>query len=113
MALKDVAIQFESGRITVSPDPVRVDWRSEDGVRWELSSSDGGAVLEEIVFKQHRKGPPFARVAQHPSNKKVWQCDGCKKLRGRFKYDIVVVDGNGRKVVLDPAVMTGDPPRGN
>lgn len=111
MAVKDVAVTFDaSGKITVSPDPVRVDWRTEDGLQWKLEASDTKAVLEGIVFKEHSKGPPFASQGRHPSDPTIWKCSSCRRVRAVFKYDVIVRDGEGNLVILDPSVMVGDPP---
>lgn len=96
--------------IVAEPDHARVDWGKRQTARWTLTSEDEGAVLRGIRFQDHPEGKPFGALSQHPSNGKVWQGDQTNEVTGTFKYDIVVVDGEGNQVVLDPRLTTGNPP---
>lgn len=104
----NVAVTFHPpDRVTAVPERARVDWGKKERVRWRLASSDGDAVLHKVVFTE---GDPLPELHQDPENPKVWLGGKCREVTGEFKYDIVVLDGDGQEIVLDPHVILGDPP---
>ena len=111
MAVKEVTVTFNPpNEIIAEPEHTRVDWSKDDTVRWSFTSSDRGARIRGIDFEDHPQGHPFSQLGQHPSDPMQWRSGAPKKVRATFKYDIVVRDGEGNDVRLDPRITLGDPP---
>lgn len=98
------------GEVVANPDVARVHWGRKETIRWRLRSSDRRAVLQEIIFAGADPKGPLPEMRQDPEDPLVWEGGTSQKVTGTFKYDVVVRDGDGNDVVLDPALVLGNPP---
>ncbi|MEL7058670.1 MAG: hypothetical protein AAGN46_01450 [Acidobacteriota bacterium] len=87
--------------VSVAPDTVRVSSTRKDHVCWQLLSPDAGARIEAIDFGA---GAPL-QCTPRPDDGRVVDGKDLAVKSGTYKYDVLLVTGDGKKIKLDPALV--------
>jgi len=108
----DVEISLNGGQNTVliSPDPVEIE--VGERLRWRSSGEQGDVIDIEIDQQDGVRGPfPPRNDSENPSRGRYTKNVGSPIVteaasdQGSWKYTVVWIRGDGRRIPLDPRII--------
>jgi hypothetical protein len=100
---KAVKVSVNNGVISVSPDPATMS-KNHHRIVWSLVTPGFAFAEDGIVIAGDKTD--YDECGPRGSSKTIHVCKKLKHIdKKQFKYDVNLIDANGKRVNLDPRII--------